>query len=490
VLSPTLSGLRVSTEALRDLEQELSKPFFRGVPIGSTLGAIYYLELFLGHGHWDVRSVSMDWLRCWYHHFRGPWRGVQKLPQLKGRILVTWISERTESRDLVLPVLKALDADQCVVICATTSMESQLPVGSGYLDWDSTFAFSMSEWRSEYKRHSQFWKTNLQRTLRRNRLPLRIIPHLEDAMIIQTQRVMASEQLLDTLRPAAVLTEYDRNDRASCLVLAAKSRGIPTMTMIHGVINHACGYTPLLADLAFCWGEAHRDQMIDLGTDPERLSIVGCPRLSRTLSVAPQVARAKVGLPPEKPLVLLATNPILPENKKKLARVFCEGLKGRNELSAAVRLHPSEKLDEYAAEAMAFPMVKFLANDTWTIEEALAAADVVVCHDSGVGNDALVKGKPAVVLDVLTAPLGNGKDLVENAGCPRARSARELSEVVNGIISNPILRRRLKSYAERYVHKFCVAFGDDAASNIANEVLRKLSAHSSYCVFPRTGCLL
>jgi hypothetical protein len=173
-------------------------------------------------------------------------------------------------------------------------------------------------------------------------------------------------------------------------------------------------------------------------------------------------------------MVLLATSPILPDNKKRLARVFCEGMKDHNGLSAAVRLHPSEKLNEYSEEVTAFPAVKFLTNHTWTLDEALAAADVVVCHDSGVGNDALIKGKPAVVLDVLPVSLGNGKDLVENGGCPRARSAPELSEIVTGIISNPVFRQRLRGRGESYVEKFCAAFGQDAARNIAEEVMRRI----------------
>jgi hypothetical protein len=54
VLSQKPSGLCVSAEELLDIEQELSQPLFRGVPIGSTLGDIYYLELFLGHANWGT----------------------------------------------------------------------------------------------------------------------------------------------------------------------------------------------------------------------------------------------------------------------------------------------------------------------------------------------------------------------------------------------------------------------------------------------------
>jgi hypothetical protein len=367
-------------------------------------------------------------------------------------------------------------------------MEPQIPTGAEYLDFDTSFAFSMSEWRNEYKSYSPIWKRTLKEVLCRNGLPLKIMPRLESGMIMQSQRVMASEQLLDRLKPAAVVTEYDRNEQASCLILAAKRRGIPTMTMIHGVINHACGYTPLLADLAFCWGERHRDQMIAMGVEPERLRVVGCPRLNRSLPIPSRVARVKAGLPPDKPLALLATNPILPAHKMRLAWVFCEALKNNAEVTGSVRLHPSEKLEEYAEVAKAFPGIKFIANQTWSLEEAIAAADVVVCQDSGFGNDALIKGKPAVVLDVLPVPLGNGHELVEHAGCPRAGNSRELLQVVSQIISSPTVLETLRSRTDRYVQAFCAAFEEEAARNIADEIMRRLSVLASHTVHSGSVC--
>jgi len=48
-------------------------------------------------------------------------------------------------------------------------------------------------------------------------------------------------------------------------------------------------------------------------------------------------------------------------------------------------------------EAAEFPTVSFLSNNLCTVDETLAA-DIVVCHDSGPGNDALMKRKLSVAL--------------------------------------------------------------------------------------------
>ena len=79
-------------------------------------------------------------------------------------------------------------------------------------------------------------------------------------------------------RPDAVLVEYDRGAFAAPIVAAARSLGIPTATMVHGSV-HPHGYTPLLADVAFCWGEAQARQLEQAGASPDRLIVTGCQRV-------------------------------------------------------------------------------------------------------------------------------------------------------------------------------------------------------------------
>jgi glycosyltransferase involved in cell wall biosynthesis len=155
-----------------------------------------------------------------------------------------------------------------------------------------------------------------------------------------------------------------------------------------------------------------------------------------------------------------------PDYRRRLARIFCEGLIATNQISGVVRLHPSEKLDFYAPEIAEFPSIRFMANGGWTLDEALAAADVVVCHNSGLGNDALIKGKLVVVVELAPLPLGNGQELVERAGCPIALSKDELSGLLIRIFSDRFFRKELMDCAEKYVSDFCVAFGEDAVKNI------------------------
>lgn len=466
----------VRPEVLFEIEDALGTPLFAGVPVGSTLGDIYTTELRLGQGDWRVRSALRECLFSGYHWLRGISLGGKGADLPPERVLLTWLGERQSLRDMVLPLVHAIGPEKCNVIGATRDMAAQLPSETGFATFDALPAIDLVQWRQTYGRCAREWAARLRHVLRRNGAPQIIAPRLAHMMLVQSQRVMSGQAFLDRVRPTAVVTEADRHLQAACLVLAARTRGVPTMTMIHGAINPPYGYTPLLADWAFCWGEQHRSQMMAMGVESERLVITGCQRLTRTVSADPALARAKAGLPGDRPVALLATNPIQPAHRRQIVHAFCEGMGGVEGVTAAVRLHPSEDMAFYNAQIVAFPRVHFMANHTWSLDEALAAVDLVVCHDSTFGSEALVKGRLVVVLDVLPVSLGNGKTLIEQAGAPRACSASELSAIIKRLFTDAAWREILKTQGEEYVRYSCAAFGDEAADNIARLVLARSEA--------------
>ena len=237
-------------------------------------------------------------------------------------------------------------------------------------------------------------KPAVRRTIRRYGLPGRIRYRLDDAIVTCTQQVAGLLAFLRRAEPAAVVTEYDRNGLWASLVLAARTLAIPTYTLVHGTLGERCnGFYPLLADSVFCWGTMDRDKFLAAGVAPERTQIGGCPRLTRELSCAPAAARAKMGLDPNKPVVIHATANYR-QHRLQLTKSFCLAAGQQDVFTAIVRLHPVETLPEYAGLAARFPGVKFTLSSQYSVDEALAAADIVVVHSSGLGSDALVKRRP------------------------------------------------------------------------------------------------
>ena len=64
----------------------------------------------------------------------------------------------------------------------------------------------------------------------------------------------------------------------------------------------------------------------------------------------------------------------------------------------------------------------------------MAASDLVVVHNSGLGNDALVFGL-VVLLDVFLSPLGNGRVLATRPAVQWCTGA-ELRQMVDGVLTD------------------------------------------------------
>ena len=112
----------------------------------------------------------------------------------------------------------------------------------------------------------------------------------------------------------------DRNKHSSTLILAANARKIPTVTLVHGVINPPYGYAPLLAKYIFCWGKIQRDQLVSMNVNPERIKIVGYHRQSKhpDSKINKEEIKKKLNIQINRHVVVLATNPIRKSMAKKI----------------------------------------------------------------------------------------------------------------------------------------------------------------------------
>jgi hypothetical protein len=295
-------------------------------------------------------------------------------------------------------------------------------------------------------------------------------------LLIASQYVSGCLAFLKKARPSVIVTDYDRHSKWSCMVLVAKKLGIPVLTLVHGVMHEdAVGYSPVLADKIFCWGAFDRDKLIAAGEPEDKIVICGCPRLSRELPLNRQEARRQLGMDPSKPVVMFASTPTY-QISRYIER-FCSKVGKLAYISGIVRLHPSESQATYKQMIARNPEIRFMVSSDFSLDVCLAAADVVVVHDSGVGSDALVKGRLTVVFNEDSDPVGHDGDMIKYAGCPHARSPEELERILYMLVFNDEMRSRHVTSAERFVSGFCRFFGRESAGRIA-EVVKETSLKS------------
>ena len=371
----------------------------------------------------------------------------------------------------MLPLIQELGPDQCQVLCYKEEMLPRVPAGAERAAWRQVMLFEAPAWRAEFHRCWPQWSRCLRRLCREHRLPQGAFQRLALGLLLASQHVAGFLGFLSRTRPAAVVTEHNRNNIWSCLVLAARKLGIPTFTLIHGMADEkATNYVPFLADRSLCWGELDRAKFLALGEPAEKLLIGGCPRQTRELSATPAVGRAKLGLPPDKPVVMLASGPIGSGEHIKMARLFCEAVERSDRFSAVVRLHPVENLATYADLIRAYPRVRFSLNAEASLDEALAATDIVVSRVSGLGADVAGERPPGDRLR--RARLSPGTRGGPDRAC-RLTAGHDPRRAVGLDRPAPVRRVRGARHHEmagRFVDKFCAAFGQDASRRSAELV--------------------
>lgn len=462
----------LSATVLLEIEDALNEPLFLGVRAGLTISDSLAISFYNAKRVWNWRVNVTDYLHYFYRRFHQPFFGEIDFSKYTDRILFTWLFDRADLKALIQPLIENYGHDNSVVVAPLASMKLQLPEQTPFILWNDFPKIDMKLWRREFDQCEPIWRNRLNNVLKKHSVPKYVAVFIMQNLQIETQRFMAAQLFLQGAKPKAIVTEYDRNSHASCLALAASQRGVPVISMIHGIYepNQPFGCVPILSDYVCCWGERHKKLLTEMGANKDQLIVTGCQAISRDLEMKQDKARSIMGLDLIQPVVLLATNPIRLEDRLKYTLEFCIAMSKLPEMSAIVRLHPAESIAEYQELVGMFPQVIFLSNSTISRDESLAAADLVVIHESSFGIDALLKGKLVVILDVLAIPLKIGRELIELAGCPGVKSSGELESLIRKIIVDDDWKKELHEKAEQYALQYCDSYGQDAVNNVCRVI--------------------
>lgn len=466
----SLSPAKIPEDVVFELERALAWPLFMGASLGPTLNDLFIISFLNGLGGWSRGAAVTDLGRTLASLVPHRPADAPPPPEMGGRVWLTTISGRANLRGLVEPLVRQGDPRRIALIGSPSALTMELPPGVPFYDWDQVGPRPSIAWAQEFMPRWPIWQARLALVLARYRISALVVPRLYHWLVTQSQRVRAYIQLLSAARPAAVLTEFDRNKHAACLVAACHALGIPTYTMVHGMINYRYGFLPLHADQVLCWGQEHADHFIAHGVHRSRIDVVGAQHLTRQLACRESDARLALGLDAQQPVALLATTPIAHASQQRLAEVFCQACAEVGEMQALVRLHPSEQLAMYDDQIRRYPAVRFVLNQAISEDQALAASSVVVCHNTTFAINALLKRRPVVIADVIPQPLLGVQKLIDRAGCPRADSATGLAAVLERIAVEDSYQLELVDAADRYISRLCASFGEESARSIIRAV--------------------
>ena len=475
--------MKISEKAAIYLEEKLNEITFNKIPLGGTIVSALSIEFINGNGNWSLKDRVMDYVHFFNLKYRGVFflrKGKKKHTeypdQYKNKGLLTFISSRDHLFKMNYFIWKSYEAEKLLCLVKNESIVSGFDDGQKplFIIKNDLPSIDLKVWRQSFRKIRQPLFKIIKTFLKDNTLPTYVGWRILNLLMLQTQYLMAFEHLLQILQPRFVLVEHDRYSWCSCLILTAKKLGIPSFTMMHGVVNNQFGYMPLLADYLFCWGKHQKRLLEKYGGTPKRLIVTGAPQLAPSIKVSKQRIRKRLVIDEDKKVALLATNPVNSKNRYSLINIFCETVEQNKDIVGIVRLHPSEDIDFYSDCIKKYPTILFDKNNRVSYEESFALADIVCIFNSAYGMDAALKGLAVMLINVDNESLGQAKDFIDQGDFPVARSTAELMEKLTSYLNDAEYRYQVNTNIKIYTQQYCEAFGNEAADNMINFIKSKI----------------
>lgn len=224
--------------------------------------------------------------------------------------------------------------------------------------------------------------------------------------------------VLASVRPAVVCLYAESSGWGRAAVAACRAAGVPTVAIQHGIVypkyysyRHAGDEADSpVPDATALFGASARRLLVHLGHPrPESLVLTGSPRfdelLERARSCDRDALRQRLGAGEGQPLVAVASRfRAIRDTHSAIGSAFPSLVAAVRALGVRclVKPHPAESHGEYlAAIGLSDPAIGVLSPSA-DLLDLLIAADALVTVESLSAVEALVVGRPVVILNMPT----------------------------------------------------------------------------------------
>ncbi|WP_085992729.1 hypothetical protein [Oceanobacillus senegalensis] len=178
------------------------------------------------------------------------------------------------------------------------------------------------------------------------------------------------------------------------LALAAAEKGIPTISMQHGLIGKT--YIPKIATIDAVYGNFEKDWYIKMGVPEESLEVIGHPKFDQLITRTP-MSRSKfykrLGLDASKKTLLVTVREQYDMEEWKL---LIKTISDKYSLNILIRDYPGRETNTLSKE---FPFVIDTKNYNLHLYDILPNVNAVVSYPSTVCLEAMLANKPAFILN-------------------------------------------------------------------------------------------
>jgi hypothetical protein len=327
--------------------------------------------------------------------------------------------------------------------------------------------------------YREFRRTpGLERALSHRGVPLgpEALASFRDTFLRQFPWTMRSFLEVSTVlrleRPDVLVLYAESSGLGRAAVAAARSEGVPSVAVQHGIMypqyySHEHARDELEGDpvpipnRTAVFGELAKELLVQRGSYPrERIVVTGSPKFDALVDAAsgydPAATRKRLAVPEDARFLVLATrwsavSPVFEE----LVRAV-EGIGG---VFLFVKPHQAESPKPYldVASRLSAGRTRILSAEK-NLLELLFASDGLITVDSFASSEALVLGRPVLVLNLP----GNLDPLVDRGVALGVRRGESIARALESLLFDAETLRALETKRREYIRDF--AFGADGLS--------------------------
>jgi hypothetical protein len=208
----------------------------------------------------------------------------------------------------------------------------------------------------------------------------------------------AVDRFLEAVKPRTLLLPSDQHRIGRIATQVARSRGVRTVVLQHGLPQSRVGYVPVVADHVAVWSEASRTWFAAQGTPASKLVVTGNPRLDAVVARVRGTAQRSAGQRCE---LLLALSPTSPPTNERVLRIALDATQITGG-TLTVKLHPGWRDWSFVSRVVrshrASRRTRIAHHEP--IYRLLERSDLVLVHGSSVAVESLALGTPVVMVAV------------------------------------------------------------------------------------------
>lgn len=313
-------------------------------------------------------------------------------------------------------------------------------------------------------------------------------PDLAATLLLQLPWAVRSyeemAEVLDAVKPALVCLYAESSGWGRAALAAARARGVATLAIQHGIL-YPRYYSYLHGlDEADCprpdttavFGEAARRFLVERGGyDPASLLVTGSPKFDDLLAVASswdrESIRSRLGVAAGQKLLVVASRYRgIRETHRSIGSAFPGLLRAAQTLPGVlvlVKPHPAESGDAYrdAIREASATRAQLVAGGA-DLLELLHAADALVTVESLSAVEALVLGRPVLVLN-MPSNLG---EMVEQGMAFGVPEGADPTEALRQVLFDAATQERLATARASYLSDVACGVDGHATSRILSLV--------------------